>query len=147
MKEVCSEREKYSCIVSSGLYNSFLLQLKLQSHMRRHSRGAWPRLVDLNCGPRREYRFLKGAYREDYCEYDCIEAYLADVCGCATLVDRKSPYDALPACNYTLSFSCVHPTRLAVEKAESGKAPMPYVRARNTLKRTLCAQGLSERVL
>ena len=114
--------------------------------MRHYSKGAWPRLVDLDCDPRREYRFLKGAYRERYCEYGCIEAYLADVCGCATLVDRKSPHDALPACNYTLSFSCVHPTRLVVAEAESEKAPMPYVSARTALKRTLYTQGLFERV-
>ena len=103
------------------------LQLKLQSRMRRYDKGAWPRLFNLDCVPKREYRFLKGAYNEDYCEYDCIEAYLADVCGCATLVDRRPPYDTLPACNYTRSSSCVHHVRKLIEEAESRKEFMPCV--------------------
>ena len=103
----------------------FSLQLKLQSHVRRYNKGAWPRLVELDCDPKREYRFLKGAYNEKFCEYDCIEAYLANMCGCATLTDRRPPYDALPACNYTRSSSCVLHFRELIEKAESRIAPMP----------------------
>ena len=103
------------------------LQLKLQNHVRRYNKGAWPRLVELDCVPKREYLFFKGAYNEDYCEYDCIEAYLADMCNCATLADRRPPYDTLPACNYTRSSSCVLQIRELIEEAESGKAPMPCV--------------------